>query len=72
MMYAIIEEVGEVAREINNLEGYKPKKTEEKSNLTDELGDLLFSIICLANHYKINLNKPFFYTLRKYSFRYAE
>ena len=72
MMCAIIEEVGEVAREINGMEGFKPPKIEVKSDLEGELGDLLYSIICLANHYKINLQDAIFNTIKKYSKRDAK
>ena len=69
MMGAIMEEIGEVAREINFLEGFKPKKNAKKADLFEEMGDLLFSIICLANHYDIKLNDAIFKSLEKFSER---
>jgi NTP pyrophosphatase (non-canonical NTP hydrolase) len=70
MVCATMEELGEVAREINSLEGYKPKKTGLKnSKLGGELADLLFSIICIANHYKIDLDKELIKVFNKYSER---
>ena len=67
MLSAIVEEVGEVAREINYYEGFKPKKNKEKQvKLGEELADLLFSLICIANYYKINLSTKFDSTLAKY------
>ncbi|MFX0029586.1 MAG: nucleotide pyrophosphohydrolase [Candidatus Hermodarchaeota archaeon] len=70
MVSAVIEELGEVAREINSIEGYKPKKPIRKnSNLGEELADLLFSIICIANYYKIDLGENFDYIIEKYSKR---
>jgi len=70
MVCAIMEELGEVAREINSLEGYKPKKSGLKnSKLGEELADLLFSIVCLANHYKIDLDKELNNVFNKYSER---
>jgi NTP pyrophosphatase (non-canonical NTP hydrolase) len=70
MVCAVMEELGEVSREINSLEGYKPIKS-GKSNLKlgEELADLLFSIICLANHYKIDLGEEINIVLDKYSER---
>ena len=51
MICAAMEELGEIAREINSLEGYKPKKPGLKdSRLGEELADLLYSTICIANH----------------------
>lgn len=70
MVCAIMEELGELAREINSLEGYKPKKSEKlNSNLGEELADLLFSVICLANSYKIDLGREFINIIEKYSKR---
>ncbi|MFX1479410.1 MAG: nucleotide pyrophosphohydrolase [Promethearchaeota archaeon] len=70
MISAIIEELGEVAREVNSLEGYKPKKSNTLNvNLGQEIADLLFSTICLANFYKIDLGKEFKEIIKKYSER---
>jgi len=70
MIAAIMEELGEVAREVNHLEGHKPKKKENDSEkLGEELGDLLFSVFCLANYYKINLDDQLDKILQKYERR---
>ncbi|MHA1238501.1 MAG: nucleotide pyrophosphohydrolase [Candidatus Odinarchaeia archaeon] len=70
MLAAVIEEVGEVAREINNLEGFKPKKcTEKEGKLGEELADLIFSIVCIANYYKIDLDEEFERIMKKYNNR---
>ena len=70
ILSAVMEELGELAREINHFEGFKPKKVREpKVQIGQELADLLFSLICIANYYKINLNKEFNKTLKKYSER---
>lgn len=54
----LVEEVGEVARIINHKYGDKPKKLGEKADdLEDELADVLWSVICLANSEKVNLDK---------------
>ena len=61
------EECGELAREINHLYGSKPKKkSEEISNLKDEIGDIIFTLICLANSKGINLDEAFLGTMEKY------
>lgn len=53
----IIEEVGEVSRILNHKYGDKPKKVgEEHEELADELADILYSIICLANTEGIDLD----------------
>jgi NTP pyrophosphatase (non-canonical NTP hydrolase) len=70
MICAIMEELGEIAREINAIEGYKPKKSKfSDSHLGEELADLFFSIICIANYYKIDLGKEFKKVIEKYSRR---
>jgi NTP pyrophosphatase (non-canonical NTP hydrolase) len=52
----IAEEVGELARLINHLHGPKPKKESEASQeLGEELADIVFAIICLANSQGIDL-----------------
>ncbi|TFF63432.1 MAG: nucleotide pyrophosphohydrolase [Promethearchaeota archaeon] len=71
MLSASIEELGEIAREINHLEGFKPKKqtADVDSQLGEELSDLLFSVICIANYYKIDLTNSFHKIMIKYSKR---
>ena len=56
----ITEEVGELAREINHTFGPKPKKSsEERNELANEMGDVLFSLCCLANSLNIDLDHSF-------------
>ena len=56
----LTEEVGELAREINHTFGPKKKKATEKNNaISDELGDIIFTITCIANPLKIDLDKSF-------------
>lgn len=69
----LTEEIGELARELNNLHGIKKKKTTENSGeLTQELGDILFSLMCIANSHEINLDKSFNYSMGKLDTRDAE
>lgn len=57
MIATMTEELGEVSRVVNNLYGDKKKKDGEMlKDLEEELGDLLFTIICMANDQKISLN----------------
>lgn len=52
----IAEEVGELARLINHQYGPKPKKPSEAAQeLGEELADIVFAIICLANSEAIDL-----------------
>jgi NTP pyrophosphatase (non-canonical NTP hydrolase) len=58
MMARLSEETGEVAREINHLYGTKKKKDSEgKVELADELIDVFFTIMCIANEENINLEQ---------------
>jgi NTP pyrophosphatase (non-canonical NTP hydrolase) len=62
----IAEEVGELARLVNHLYGPKPKKPEESSQeLGEEMADILFAIICLANSEEIDLGKSMDLVLEK-------
>jgi NTP pyrophosphatase (non-canonical NTP hydrolase) len=52
----IAEEVGELARLVNHLYGPKPKKPGEAAQeLGEELADIVFAIICMANSEGIDL-----------------
>lgn len=56
MVATMTEECGEVARVMNHLYGDKKKKDGENlQTLEDELADLLFTIICIANDQNISL-----------------
>lgn len=60
MVATMCEELGEVARVINCLYGDKnTKKGENLKSLEEELGDLLFTIICMANANNISLNDAY-------------
>lgn len=53
----IAEEVGEMGRLLNHLYGDKPKKeTEALQELPEELADIVFAIICMANSHDIDLD----------------
>ncbi|MEO0236585.1 MAG: nucleotide pyrophosphohydrolase [candidate division WOR-3 bacterium] len=70
MLASLMEEVGELAREINAREKIKKKKeTEPENDIGLEMGDVLFSLICLANYYRIDLENKFKEVVKKYSNR---
>ena len=59
-MAAMTEEVGEVARVINRMYGSKKAKPEEAIvDLEEELGDMLFTLTCMANAEGVDLTKAF-------------
>jgi NTP pyrophosphatase (non-canonical NTP hydrolase) len=62
----IAEEVGELARLINHLYGPKPKKESEAAqDLGEELADIVFAVICLANSQDIDLDASLHEVLEK-------
>jgi len=69
MFTSLVEEIGELGREINNIERYKIKREESASKIEEEVGDTLFSLICIANYFKINMEEALLKTLEKYSKR---
>lgn len=59
-MAAMTEEVGEVARVLNRMYGDKKSKDGENlKNLEEELGDLLFTLVCMANAEQIDLTNAY-------------
>ena len=70
MMLRLIEEVGELAREVNHRYGEKPKKPgEAEGDLALEMADILFIIVCMANSLNIDLEDAFARMLEKYRLR---
>jgi len=68
----LTEELGEVAREVQHVHGMKKKKsTEDESSMEEELGDLLFVLICLANVEDVNLNQALARVMNKFETRDA-
>jgi len=54
----LVEEVGEVARIISRQYGEQSfKNSEKENNLSDELADVLFVLICIANQTGIDLTE---------------
>jgi NTP pyrophosphatase (non-canonical NTP hydrolase) len=66
----LIEEVGELSRELNHRHGHKPRKPDEPGqDLALELGDILFVLIVLANQHEVNLGEALLRVLEKYEVR---
>ena len=69
----LIEEVGEVAREVNHRFGQKPRRPDEPDgDLALELADVLFVTICLANSQGIDLDQAFERMMLKVTTRDAD
>lgn len=70
LMARLTEELGELAREINHYYGEKKKKsTEPEKTVDEELGDLLFVVICMANSLHIDLTTALDRVLDKFNTR---
>jgi NTP pyrophosphatase (non-canonical NTP hydrolase) len=69
----LMEEVGEVARIMSRKYGEQSfKKSDEQVDLGEEMADVLFVLICLANQTGINLTEALEKNLEKKSFRDAD
>ncbi len=72
-MAILTEEVGEVARIIARRYGEQSEKPSDKEkNLADELADVLFVVICLANQTGIDLTEALQRNLEKKTARDME
>ncbi|SHS34770.1 nucleoside triphosphate pyrophosphohydrolase [Mycobacteroides abscessus subsp. abscessus] len=70
MLARMTEELGELAREVNHYYGEKPKKASEKENtIEEELGDMLFVLICFANSLNIDLEESHNRVMEKFNTR---
>src|SRR5947208_10158056 len=57
MLARLTEELGELSRAVSHKHGEKrPKPGEDPGDVSDEIGDLLFVLVCLANEQKIDLD----------------
>ncbi|WP_114939493.1 nucleotide pyrophosphohydrolase [Mucilaginibacter endophyticus] len=69
----LMEEVGEVARIMARQYGEQSfKKSDTEVNLADEMADVLFVLICLANQTGIDLTEALEKNMQKKSIRDAE
>jgi NTP pyrophosphatase (non-canonical NTP hydrolase) len=69
----LIEEVGELAREMNHRFGHKTKKPDEaEQDLALELADILFVLLVIANEQGIDLDDALERVLEKYRDRDSE
>ena len=72
-MAILTEEVGELARIMARKYGDQSfKKSDEKYDLGDEMADILWVLICLANQTGIDLNEAFLNNMEKKTVRDKE
>jgi NTP pyrophosphatase (non-canonical NTP hydrolase) len=65
----LVEEVGEVSAALQRAEGLRPRA--RAVDLSDEIGDVLFTLTVLANVHGLRLEEALRSTLRKYTERDA-
>ena len=58
-MAILTEEVGELARVMSRIYGEQSFKENDKSNVGEELADILFVVLCIANQTNTDLNLEF-------------
>ena len=64
-MACLTEEVGELARVMARQYGDQSFKAGERANLGEEMADVLFVLVCLANQTGVNLTEEFHKTMEK-------
>ncbi len=70
MLARMTEELGELAREVSHTYGDKKKKaTEKEGSVEEELGDMLFVLICFANAMNIDLQQSHDVVINKFNTR---
>ncbi len=62
-------ELGELAKEIIKSTDYGRRKATVGREIEQELGDVLFSTVCLANKYSVDLEKALNSAIKKYEER---
>ena len=68
----LAEEVGELAREVNHRYGPKKRKASEaEGSIAQELGDIVFTVVAIANSLEIDLDEALEQTLHKVETRDA-
>jgi NTP pyrophosphatase (non-canonical NTP hydrolase) len=73
----LVEEVGELSRELNHLHGPKRKKPSEAARdpqeaVSEELADILFVVVALANSEGVDLERAFRAMMEKVRIRDAD
>jgi len=70
MFARLVEETGELGRELNHVYGMKKRKEEEQIKpIENEIGDILLTLIMISNFLKIDLEDVFDKTMYKINAR---
>ena len=68
----LVSEIGEVGKEILKSNNYGKKEFLKTDNIELEIGDALFSLICISNSLNIDIYKALNDSIKKYEKRFEE
>ena len=68
----LVSEVGELGKEILKGNNYGNTEFSMTDNMQLEIGDVLFSLTCIANGLGISLNEAFEEVMKKYETRFSK
>lgn len=68
-MLDLTSEVGELAKELLKISNYGSKPIEFKPEFQEELGDVFYSLITVANYFNIDMSNALEEALKKYQKR---
>lgn len=68
----LVSEVGELGKELLKATGYGKKEFEKTENTESEMGDIIFSLTCIANSLGIDLEQALIGAMKKYQSRFSE
>ena len=68
-MLDLVDEVGEVAKEICKMSKYGTEKPTFRDEIKTELGDAFYSLTTVANYYKVDLVEALEIVIQKYKKR---
>jgi len=71
-MLDLVSEVGEVSKEVLKMSNYGREEMKYNDTFTEELGDVLYSLIGVANHFEVDLEEALHQALEKYERRLGQ
>ncbi len=68
-MLDLVDEIGEVAKEINKMSQYGTKEPKFREEIRTEIGDAFYSLITVANYYDVDMLDSLDKVIKKYKKR---
>lgn len=69
LIYPVMEELGEFAKELQIAEGLHPKKTTSHKKMEEEFGDLLFAVLALGRGLNFDIEQAITQSIKKFQSR---